>query len=170
MEDTEFQEIQSDVDAVISAYLSLGKEYGDGFGGACVIAAQAVFEDVLTSSVLVNPDRLEIFAVWNAFLFNTFQRLVGHVCLRYFIGEDRSDPDDYVYIDADLRYKYYYDDIEAWGHVPQDLAVDFPRIDPEDPSFDNFGDEEEFSVITETFLNADDFKSSPSYRMYCGEV
>ena len=169
MEDKEFQDLQSDVDAVIYTYQSLRGEYDGGFGGACVVAAQAVFEEVLTDSVLVNPDRLEIFAVWNAFLFNTFQRPIGHVCLRYFVGEDRSDPEDYVYIDADLQFKEY-EDIEAWGHVPQDLAVEFPRIDPEDPSFDNFGDEEEFEVITENFLSVDDFKSSSSYRLYCSAV
>jgi hypothetical protein len=89
--------------------------------------------------------------------------------LRYFVGEDRSDPEDYVYIDADPDFKEY-EDIEAWGHVPQDLAIEFPRIDPEDPSFDNFGDEEEFEVITENFLSVDDFTSSSSYRLYCSAV
>ena len=167
----ETQELDPDIDVVIKAYEVVNRHYGGGFSGNCVIAAEVAFEYVLGSGSLANSNRVEIFTVWNAFLFDTFQRPVGHVCLRYFVGEDRNNNEDYIYVDADLKCKEYHE-IEAWGHVPMDMATDFLSCtDLEDPLKEHsFGDEEEFGVKVKTFTNLHDFYSSPSYRLFYPET
>jgi len=151
-----------DIDIVIDYYRDCGVY---GFGGQCVLAAEIVFDEVTDFGNLNFPDRLEIVAVWNTFSLKVLKQPQGHVCLRYFIGGDRKSPEAYVYIDSDLQEKEYAF-IESWGHVDLDTMQSGLDLD-DDPRLENYGDREEFGTTTLSFANLDEFKASPSYRMYC---
>ena len=155
-------EMLEDIDIVIDYYRDCGVY---GFGGQCVLAAEIVFDEVTDFGNLNFPDRLEIVAVWHTFSLTVLKQPRGHVCLRYFIGGDRKSPEAYVYIDSDLQEKEYVS-IESWGHV--DLETMQSELDlDDDPRLENYGDKEEFGTTTLSFANLDEFKASPSYRMFC---
>lgn len=153
---------ENDIDTVFQSYKYMA---GRGFGGACVAAAETVFEDVLEHGNLKHPERLEIVAVWNTFCLEK-GKPVGHVCLRYLIGEDREDHEAYVYIDSDLQEKEYHD-VESWGHMPEYMLDTVFDLEEDASILDGYGDNEEFETTTLSFSNIEDFKNSPSYRMYC---
>lgn len=153
---------ENDIDTVFESYKYM---VGNGFGGACVAAAETVFEDVLEHGNLKHPERLEIVAVWNTFCLKE-RKPIGHVCLRYFVGEDREDPEAYVYIDSDLYYKEYHE-VESWGHMPKDMLECYFDLEEDASIIDGYGDDEEFETTTLSFSNIEDFKNSPSYLMFC---
>lgn len=158
----EDSKVSEDIETIIDYYQTCSKTYGfKGFGGECVAAAKIVFEELMDYGNLNFPNHVEIVAIWNTFSLEVLKKPRGHVCLRYFIGEDREDPEAYVYIDSDLQKKEYIN-VESWGHIQWD--------DMDDPRVESCEDKEEFGTITLSFATLDDFKTSPSYRMFFGSA